>query len=593
MRQPFRSFRSVPFWSFLAALVALPAGRVIAQSAAPETETYSELDGVDFGEQVWGERISRHDLEGRVVVCYHWCITCPLSTGAFPAVKQLCERFRDRGVVFIGFQVRRDPALRAENVVWALGQLQPNFPVTRRGWVCAWPVSYLPWAVVFDHEGRKIFADNLPGLEAAIRAALDQAPDPLVGGPYRQLSEPAATIAKGRGHAGRHMKALRDLAADEKADAAQRDEARAMLGCLERHYRRQIAKAEEDLPSPVAQAAVYRRLAMMFDGDPLGAQAKGRLEALEKEPRFGGEVKAHEALVRARAALRWLPPAGTYTYDMQYRPIRDPALRARRALRIAAFRLALDRLTKRYPRTQAASEAADLAVDHMIPELSAEEASEQLAEAERRLENAHTPCELYEAYLGIYAVDEGYYGDDAVAERTGERREALEIDRADALVRAAAVHDRLTGEAERIMDAVRAAGGVLAKADAREHRAGLLKVATEAGPGSRLAGEIGTFVTELEKSFAGPASLGIALDPRFEGTGARIYYVRPQSAAHRHGLQRGDVILKLGARAIESPTVLRDALGKLKPGQRVKLEIRRGGAEGETLALDVVLGRKV
>jgi len=578
-------------------LLAVSASPTPSQTIDPDQDVYTGLDEIQFGEQIYGPRISLYDLRSRVVVCYHWCITCPISTGAFPFVKRLHDKYREKGVVFVGFQVRRSPELKRNNVVWFLERLKPNFPVTRRGWVCEWPVRYLPWAVVFNPAGKKVFADNLPGLEAAIQNALTGAPDYMVGGPYVKLKRLADRITGDRERAGRHMTALREILAVKGGDPERRKEAEAMLACLDRYVRRQIAKAEEDAQGPVEQAHVLRALATTFQGDRFGEDAKARLRALVTNPGFAAERKAHDELMKAQVAFRKLPRAGTYTYDMTYRPIKANAHVAKRRKMIAAFRLTLTRITRKYPGTDAASRAGDLLIEHEVPEMGEEEARTRLEEAARRLREARRPYALYDGFVDLYAVVEGYYGDDAIAERAASLLESVSDARKDALEQAMLTYERLNDEVNRIVEAVRGGGEILPLAKAREHIAGLNRAAEEAGPASQLAAEIRRFVADLEKSYEGQASLGVVLVSQYEGPGVRIRWINPQTAAHQHGLRRGDVILRFGDRKIEGIADLRAALAERKPGQTVELEIRRGQADesaapAPTLTLTVTLGRK-
>ncbi len=55
----------------LVVLVAL-APYAAAQSGGREPES---LDSLWLGEQVSGDRLSLGDLEGRVVLAYHWCVS--------------------------------------------------------------------------------------------------------------------------------------------------------------------------------------------------------------------------------------------------------------------------------------------------------------------------------------------------------------------------------------------------------------------------------------------------------------------------------------------------------------------------------------
>jgi len=48
------------------------APSAVAQSREREPQT---LDALWLGEQVAGERLALGDLEGRVVLAYHWCVS--------------------------------------------------------------------------------------------------------------------------------------------------------------------------------------------------------------------------------------------------------------------------------------------------------------------------------------------------------------------------------------------------------------------------------------------------------------------------------------------------------------------------------------
>jgi hypothetical protein len=63
--------RLLNFLLVLTVLVAL-APYAAAQSGAREPES---IDALWLGEQVAGERLSLGDLEGRVVLAYHWCVS--------------------------------------------------------------------------------------------------------------------------------------------------------------------------------------------------------------------------------------------------------------------------------------------------------------------------------------------------------------------------------------------------------------------------------------------------------------------------------------------------------------------------------------
>jgi predicted esterase len=73
----------------------------------------------------------------------------------------------------------------------------------------------------------------------------------------------------------------------------------------------------------------------------------------------------------------------------------------------------------------------------------------------------------------------------------------------------------------------------------------------------------------------------------FEGKTTTVNQVLEKGPAHRAGLERGDVLVKLGGAAIATQEELAQALRKHKPGDKVAVEVRRGQ---KRLTLTVELG---
>jgi serine protease Do len=71
--------------------------------------------------------------------------------------------------------------------------------------------------------------------------------------------------------------------------------------------------------------------------------------------------------------------------------------------------------------------------------------------------------------------------------------------------------------------------------------------------------------------------------------GVLVAQVEPKSPAAEAGIQRGDVILAMNGRNIDSYTTFRDQIAALRPGTRVQLTISR---EGQTLERTVTLGER-
>jgi predicted esterase len=97
--------------------------------------------------------------------------------------------------------------------------------------------------------------------------------------------------------------------------------------------------------------------------------------------------------------------------------------------------------------------------------------------------------------------------------------------------------------------------------------------------GKQAAGE----AQRVRAVLAATPYLGIA----FTGSGLRVGQVAPDGPAQRAGIRSGDLLIKLGDREVTSLAELRKALEAHKPGDKVVLEIERGG---KPMALTVKLG---
>ena len=81
--------------------------------------------------------------------------------------------------------------------------------------------------------------------------------------------------------------------------------------------------------------------------------------------------------------------------------------------------------------------------------------------------------------------------------------------------------------------------------------------------------------------------LGIGLEDADGGVG--VSEVRADTAAAKAGIQVGDIVMKFDGKDVGAPIELMQLVGDKKPGDKVRMEIRRGE---ETLKLEVELGRR-
>ncbi|MCU0725481.1 MAG: PDZ domain-containing protein [Planctomycetes bacterium] len=556
------------------------------------------LSGVNLGEQVSGPTLSPEDLEGKVVLIYHWCVSCPISTGAFPFVNGLVERYGDRGLAVVGFQVRRNPEVDRNDIVWYLEHLGPAFPVVHHGWTCEWPQAWLPWAVLFDHEGNEVVRGGLAEIEPIIVKALEEAPDVLLGGPYHRLADAAARIAADRAHAGGYLPEIRRIAGESGAAEDERAEARALLDHVAGWFEGQMRKAQRDADGPVERARIYLDLSRMFDGDDFGKRASEALAETRSAPRFAAEEEAFDALAKARAAFRRLPPPGRYIYhptEMIYETLSDRPLLDRRARMHAVFREELERIRRVYPETYAAEVAGDLLFEHDPPEMDETAAAERLARAERLIAEGGRPEGLAEGALLLREAAEGRPEGDATAARASALLAALGRERGAELATARAALAALEEGIAALEAEVRAGGSLLPRERAEDCLRRLGEIARRAGAESELSRRAAAYAAALRQSYEGPAQLGVVFDGSFPGPGLRIAQVHAGTGAAAAGLRPGDVLLGIDGERIESAEGLRALLSKRRPGDRVELRVERPGdpgASGESLVIHAVLGRR-
>ena len=82
------------------------------------------------------------------------------------------------------------------------------------------------------------------------------------------------------------------------------------------------------------------------------------------------------------------------------------------------------------------------------------------------------------------------------------------------------------------------------------------------------------------------AILGVSLSNRDQGQGVAISSVLADGPANNAGIQIGDQLIQIGRRQVNRPGDVLDSMRGRRPGDKLKLQIRRGG---ELLGLTVVL----
>ncbi len=97
--------------------------------------------------------------------------------------------------------------------------------------------------------------------------------------------------------------------------------------------------------------------------------------------------------------------------------------------------------------------------------------------------------------------------------------------------------------------------------------------------GKFVRGALGVHMQELDATL----TQGLRLQ---ENSGVLVTEVSAEGAASRAGIQRGDVIIKIGEKKVATPIALRELVASTKPGMALPISIMREGAE---LALNITV----
>lgn len=161
-------FRRLAASAFAVALFAHPAS-----AADAKAHTLSEWK---LGKVLFGEKVSKDDTKGKVVVIEYWGTHCPPCIASLPHLAELEKKNRDKGLVVIGGECQGSskdeikPLITKAKVEYTITE-GVNGPI---------PVSGIPRAFVFDRDGKLVF-DGYPlnpNFTSAVQKALGDGPAP-------------------------------------------------------------------------------------------------------------------------------------------------------------------------------------------------------------------------------------------------------------------------------------------------------------------------------------------------------------------------------------------------------------------------------
>jgi thiol-disulfide isomerase/thioredoxin len=136
--------------------LALALPFLVSTGLAAEASAH-KLSEWKIGKVLFGEKISKGDLKGKVVVLENWGVNCPPCIASLPHLAELDKKFRDKGLFIIG----------AESQGSSKDEIKPIIEKTKVEYTITagaeGPIQFnaIPRVFVFDAEGALVF-DGYP-----------------------------------------------------------------------------------------------------------------------------------------------------------------------------------------------------------------------------------------------------------------------------------------------------------------------------------------------------------------------------------------------------------------------------------------------
>ena len=148
--------------------MAAGSGACLLLSVANAAE--HKLSDWKIGKTLFGEKHTKSDLSGKVVVIENWGVRCPPCVAALPHLAKLEKTHRAKGLIIIGAESQGHSKEQIKPLIEKAGV---EYTITS-GADGPIQVTGIPRAFVFDRQGALVF-DGHPGgagFESAIKKAL-------------------------------------------------------------------------------------------------------------------------------------------------------------------------------------------------------------------------------------------------------------------------------------------------------------------------------------------------------------------------------------------------------------------------------------
>ncbi len=156
-----------------AKLLAVATGVFALHSSAfGAPEPTHKLAEWKIGKSLFGEKIKKSALAGKVVVIENWGVHCPPCIASLPHLAKLEKDNRDKGLVIIGAESQGSGKAEIKPLIEKAGV---EYPITDGA---DGPIEFsgIPHAFVFDREGTLVFHGHPGGgdFEKAVKSALKE-----------------------------------------------------------------------------------------------------------------------------------------------------------------------------------------------------------------------------------------------------------------------------------------------------------------------------------------------------------------------------------------------------------------------------------
>ncbi len=164
------------FVLFLTFAAAAPANPV----AVDKEDFFRRLLGdIEFGESLFGEKVTARKLKGKAVVINHWAFGSPKCEALLPRMAALEKENREKGLAVIGAETT---GANKDDIKPLLEKSKVEYTVTDKATGPNEGME-LPHAFVFDAEGECIYAGNPddPQFNEAVKKAIATVKTPAGG----------------------------------------------------------------------------------------------------------------------------------------------------------------------------------------------------------------------------------------------------------------------------------------------------------------------------------------------------------------------------------------------------------------------------